>query len=84
MPEHEHDCSQFLHVISDYIDDSLDELTCENFKKHLDECEHCRVVVDTTRKTIDLYLQADQEIAMPADVRGRLFHCLDLDEYLEQ
>jgi len=84
MPEHEHDCSQFLHLVSDFIDDNLDDLTCQEFKKHLDECEHCRIVVDTTKKTIDLYHTSNEEIELPTEVRGRLFHCLELDEYLEK
>ena len=31
----------------------------------------------------DLYNTASQEVAVPANVRQRLFHCLNLDEYLE-
>lgn len=84
MPEHDHECSQFLEQISDYIDGTLDENSCEHFQEHLDECEHCRIVIDTTRKTIELYYKSNEEIQIPDDVRSRLFHCLDLDEFSEQ
>jgi anti-sigma factor (TIGR02949 family) len=83
MPEHDHDCRDFLEQVSDYIDGSLDELTCENFKKHLDECEHCQVVINTTKKTIELYHDKNMEIQLPPGVRSRLFHCLELDDYIE-
>lgn len=45
-------------------------------------CENCRVVVDTLRKTISLYRTTGSVTEMPEDARQRLFHRLDLDEFL--
>ena len=83
MPEHDHDCRIFLEQLSDIIDGTLDAECCRHFNEHLENCEHCRVVVDTTRKTIDLYHKSNEVIELPEGVRSRLFHCLDLDQYLE-
>jgi hypothetical protein len=46
------------------------------------DCENCRVVVDTLRKTISLYRTTAAHTEMPAGARQRLYHRLDLDEFL--
>lgn len=75
-------CRHLVESISDYIDGSLDESLCAELEKHLEGCVNCRVVVDTMRKTVELYqMEADEEI--PADVRSRLYMKLNLDEYLK-
>ena len=85
MAESTHNnCAGLLGSLSDYIDGELGAELCRQIEKHIAECEDCRIVVDTTRKTIDLVhasnsLQAD----LPADVRDRLFKRLNLDDYLK-
>ena len=76
-------CRHLLNSLSDFIDGSLEADLCAEIEHHLAECENCRIVVDSLNKTIYLYNTASQEVAVPADVRQRLFHCLNLDEYLE-
>jgi hypothetical protein len=48
----------------------------------MDDCENCRIVVDTLRKTISLYQTSTEPSDVPEDVRQRLFHSLDLDEFI--
>ncbi len=75
------DCSQLLEPISEYISGEAADALCREIQAHLAECEDCRVVVDTIRKTIMLYRSGAAE-DLPHDVRQRLYQRLDLSEYL--
>jgi anti-sigma factor (TIGR02949 family) len=85
MTESTHsNCKSLLGTLSDYVDGDLREELCREIEKHIAECEDCRIVVDTTRKTIDLvhasnYPQTD----LPDEVRNRLFKRLNLAAYLK-
>ena len=83
--KHQHkykqDCRELLGSISDYIDGALQDDLCRELERHLSECDDCRVVVDTFKKTIELY-HTDSTQAVPADVRQRLFKSLHLDDLL--
>ena len=76
---HNHNCSELLGSISDYVDGALQDELCRELEKHLSGCENCRIVVDTFKKTISLYqtTSADSD-DVPAGVRERLFKRLDL------
>jgi anti-sigma factor (TIGR02949 family) len=82
MTDHLHqDCKALLGTLSEYIDGELPVELCQEIEKHLEGCENCRVVLNTTRRTIDLvHLPASQDV--PVDVRERLFKRLNLDDYL--
>jgi len=82
MTDHLHkNCKALLGSLSEYIDGELPAELCQEIEKHLEGCENCRVVLNTTRRTIDLvHLPASQDV--PADVRERLFKRLNLDDYL--
>ncbi len=75
-------CKELIKTLSDYIDGELDDALCVDLEKHLSECDNCRVVVDALRKTIELYRDDSTDEKLPQDVRERLFHCLDLEEYV--
>jgi hypothetical protein len=47
----------------------------------MDECDNCRVVVDTLRKTVLLYHSLPPE-PMPLAAEARLFRRLDLDAFV--
>ena len=81
MPEHE-DCRRLLGALSDYLDGDLQEELCAEIERHLQECENCRIVVDTLRRTIYLYRATAEPGEVPPDVRQRLYHRLNLDEFL--
>ncbi len=76
-------CKRLWESLSDYIDGELSEELCRKIEEHMAGCEHCRVVVDTTNKTITLCHNDAQDTAMPADVRGRLFETLHIEDYLK-
>jgi anti-sigma factor (TIGR02949 family) len=80
---HQHDlnCQDILHNLNDYIDGELDRQLCADIEAHIDSCPDCRVVVNTLKKTIQLYQISGQETELPEDVRQRLYARLDLDAY---
>ena len=78
---HNHDnCSEYIKQISDYIDGELPPEVCATLEAHLHDCVNCRIVVDTMRKTIELYHMTSEEVALPENVHARLFARLNLDE----
>jgi len=84
MIEHEHNhetCRQLLSTLGDYVDGSLSEDLCTELEKHMKGCNRCRVVVDTLKKTVELYHGAAEEEKMPVEVRDRLFLKLNLEDY---
>jgi anti-sigma factor RsiW len=82
MTEHPH-CHDLLGSLSEYIDGTLREDLCSELDRHLAGCDQCKVVVNTLRKTIEIY-HANGEMAaeLPQDIRQRLFQRLDLTEFL--
>jgi anti-sigma factor (TIGR02949 family) len=77
-------CDDLLGSLSEYIDGELRAELCRDIEHHLAECEHCRVVVDTTKKTIYLvHASNDPHSSLPDDVRDRLYKSLKLDDYLK-
>ncbi len=84
MTDHSHkNCKALLGSLSEYIDGELPAELCAEIEKHLEGCENCRVVLNTTKRTIDLVqLPVDVEETVPLDVRERLFKRLNLDDYL--
>lgn len=83
MTEHIHsNCTDLLGSLSEYIDGELSPELCREIEKHLAGCENCRVVLNTTKRTIDLVHAPVEKPDLPDDVRERLFKRLNLDEYL--
>ena len=82
---HQHrDCKKLLSTISDYMDGELDDSLCLELEQHLADCPDCRIVVDTTRKTVSLYrVQATEASQLPEEVRERLFKSLNLEDFLK-
>jgi len=74
-------CHELLDGLSDYLDGEASAELCADIEQHLAECDKCRIVVDTLRKTVTLYRQLPQPL-MPAQVRERLYKRLDLADYL--
>ena len=76
-------CLDLLYSLSDYVDGSLGEELCAEIERHMAGCENCHIVVDSLRKTIYLYHHTATPPVVPSEVRERLFHHLDLDEFLK-
>ncbi len=74
-------CKDLLKTISDYLDGDISAEVCAELEKHLAECENCTVVVNTLKKTIELYHSEPESEDLPQGVRDRLFVRLDLDDF---
>lgn len=82
MCEHEHNnCHDLLSSLSEYVDGELSPDLCAELEKHLCECERCRIVVDTMKKTVELYQEMPSDSQLPDEVRSRLFARLDLEDF---
>jgi anti-sigma factor RsiW len=75
-------CKYLLGALSDYVDGTAQEELCRELERHLADCDNCRVVVDTLKKTVYLY-QSNTDVDLPVAVRERLFKRLNLDEYIK-
>lgn len=83
MIEHPHTkCEELLGSLSAYIDGDLNPELCRELEKHLAECDNCRIVLNTTKRTIDLVQTPIEKPDLPEEVRERLFKRLNLDRYL--
>lgn len=48
-------CTEFLKILDDVIDESIAVETRTEIEAHLRKCGHCEVVLNTTRKTIEIF-----------------------------
>ena len=48
-------CTEFLEILDDVIDESIAVGTRTEIEAHLKKCGHCEVVLNTTRKTIEIF-----------------------------
>jgi anti-sigma factor RsiW len=78
---HEH-CHDLLSSLSEYVDGSLQEELCQEIERHLHECSKCRVVVNTLKKTVELYHDTAEDASIPDEVRQRLFVRLELKDFI--
>jgi len=68
-------CTKVLSEISDYLDQSFDPALRAEVEQHLQKCKKCRVVVDTTKKTIDNFCNSEAA-PLPESTRHRLYEAL--------
>lgn len=86
MSEHVHtpQCKQLLGSLSEFIDGELQAELCAQIEDHLKDCDNCRIVVNTLRKTVELYEQVAEPADLPDSIRERLFLKLDLKDFLKK
>jgi predicted anti-sigma-YlaC factor YlaD len=75
-------CRKLLGSLSDYVDGELSEELCSVIDTHMKDCEDCRIVVNTLRKTVDIYHMTSEDENLPGDIKERLFKTLDIEAYL--
>jgi predicted anti-sigma-YlaC factor YlaD len=59
-------CAEFLAEFGDYLDNVADPGLRAHLEEHLHECKTCRVIVDSTRKTIQIVTDS-QSFTLPAE-----------------
>jgi anti-sigma factor RsiW len=68
-------CQGIIRELTDYLDGELSSAVKAELELHLAECDDCRIVVDSTRKTIEIFCRC-QSVPLPEDVRSRLHAAL--------
>lgn len=69
------ECKDLLGGLSDYLDGNEQSAMCAELKRHMANCEKCRLVVDSTRRTIQLY-KGDDLVEFPMEFKNRLHDTL--------
>ena len=64
-------CRSIIKELANYLDEALDPVLKTSIEKHLEGCEDCRVVVDTTKKTIQIYCNSEPA-PLPEETKTRL------------
>lgn len=68
-------CKTVIRQLSEFIDGELARDLAEELSRHLAHCEDCRIVVDTCRKTVEIYCNTEP-LPLPDGVRERLDRAL--------
>jgi anti-sigma factor RsiW len=68
-------CQNVIHELSNFIDGELDVTLKQDLESHLKDCDECRLVVDQTKKTIEIFCDC-APVELPAEVRARLHEAL--------
>jgi hypothetical protein len=69
-------CKQFLQELNDFLDESTDRDMKLRLQAHVNECPNCFVIVDTTRRTLEVYKGMEPQ-AVPENVKTRLWAALE-------
>ena len=59
-------CAEFLSEFGDYLDGCVSREVKLRIEEHLRECKSCRVIIDSTAKTIRIVTESDS-FSLPAD-----------------
>lgn len=51
--DHKH-CLSMFEKLSEYIDNELDDSTCQDIERHLEECIPCKICLVTLKRTVKL------------------------------
>jgi anti-sigma factor RsiW len=68
-------CKGVIRELSSYIDGDLDLAMKQELEKHLGHCEDCMMIVDQTKKTVEIFCDSEP-VALPSDVHARLHEAL--------
>jgi len=77
MTQDEHDqhdpthCLEMFKKLSEYIDGELDQVTCEELERHVEECVPCKICLATLKKTVKICNEMESN-PVPETVSQRL------------
>ena len=69
-------CKEFMQELNDYLDETADVELRRRIEVHITECPNCFVILDTTRKTIQVYKGMQAQV-LPAEVQARLLKAVE-------
>jgi len=65
-----------LQELNDYLDSTVDVEIRRRIEAHITECPNCFVILDTCKKTIQVYKGMQPQV-LPEDVNARLTKALE-------
>lgn len=68
-------CNDFLKEMTDYLEGTADVEVRMELEEHLHWCHDCFVVMNTTKKTIEIY-RNNQLYELPDNLRNRLHNAI--------
>ena len=66
------DCKQVLANLSDYVDGEVSQELRKALEEHVAHCRRCRVILDTTHRTLKIVLDTEP-FEVPLAVSARLY-----------
>jgi anti-sigma factor RsiW len=69
-------CKEFLTELNDYLDETGDIELRRRIESHITQCPNCFVILDTTKKTIQVYKGVMPQ-TLPQDVQTRLMKAVE-------
>ncbi len=66
-------CSEFVELVTDYLEGRLEPAEAERFEVHLDLCDGCQAYVDQMRKTLQALGRIPEE-TISTEARAELLH----------
>jgi putative zinc finger protein len=69
-------CKQFLQELNDFLDPNVDAEMKAHLNRHVSQCPNCFVLVDTTKRTLQVYKGMEPQ-SIPEDVETRLLMALE-------
>ncbi len=64
-------CREVLRELEAYLDDDAAILIRKELEEHLGECRHCRVVMDSTRRTLKIIIECET-FELPESLSDRI------------
>ena len=64
-------CKKIILELSDYLDNELDAALRQELEAHMCACPDCRVIIDTTRQTIQVF-RGCEPYPLPPSLHDRL------------
>ena len=68
-------CRGVIRELSNYLDGDLDPQVKAELERHLEHCEDCKLVVDTTKKTVQVYCDSEL-LPLSSEASARLREAL--------
>ena len=68
-------CREYLNDLNDFLDGELPEELCEEIENHVGQCNNCRIMIDTLKKTVTLCREGSSE-KLPDVLAGKLNNLL--------
>jgi len=69
-------CKQLLESLNDYLDQSMSPDDRAHMEAHVTACPNCWVVVDTTKKTLQVFRGMEPQ-PLPQSVHDRLMKAIE-------